>query len=183
MAPSRPKAPLTDGRLVLTPISDADAAEMQQICDMAGWDAMQTPGAVNVFLTVKGCLRWFVWAASVAQSWEDEDFPADEAHTCFAIRIQGQGNLAGVVGYTRLSSPEWRGRLTVYYWTAPAMRKNRVATDAVRLATPWALEAWNADEASVHALNDESEQVAKRADFELTDESIVGHRVFRRGAS
>jgi RimJ/RimL family protein N-acetyltransferase len=168
---------------VLTPISATDAGELQRICDMDGWDALQTPGAVNIFLTVDGCLRWFVWADSVARSWEDEDFPADEVHTCFAIRIRRQSDLAGVVGYTRLSAPEWHGRLTAYYWTAPGMRKHEVATDAVKLATPWALESWNVDEVFIHALNDKSEKVAKRAGFELTDESVAGHPVFRRRAS
>ncbi len=184
MAPPRPVAPLTDDRLALTPISETDAGEMQRLCDVDGWDDMHTPGSSNVFLTVPGCLRLFVWAASLAYSWEAEDFSANDVHTCFAIRLtQGTGDLAGIVGYTRLWTPDWHGRLTTYYWTAPPMRRAQVATDALKLSMPWALKAWDVDEVFIHALNGKSEKVAKRAGFELTDESIGEHPVFRHGAN
>jgi RimJ/RimL family protein N-acetyltransferase len=62
------------------------------------------------------------------------------------------------------------------------MRGKGVATGAVRLATPWALEAWEADEVFIHALNETSEKVATKAGFERTEEVVWGFPVFRRGA-
>jgi RimJ/RimL family protein N-acetyltransferase len=181
VAPIRPATALTDGTLVLTPVSEADAAELQEICDLEGWNDMQVPGITNVFMTVPGCKRLFVWADALRHSWDAPGFR--EVHTCFAVRARTDANaLAGVIGFTRSNRPQWHGRLTTYYWTAPAMRGKGVATGAVRLATPWALEAWEAGEVFIHALNETSEKVATKAGFKRTEEVVWGFPVFRRGA-
>jgi RimJ/RimL family protein N-acetyltransferase len=58
-----------------------------------------------------------------------------------------------------------QNRMNVYYWTTPERRGHAIASRAVILGRPWALEAFGATEAFINATSEQSDRVAQKAGF------------------
>lgn len=78
-----------------------------------------------------------------------------------------------VLGEVGLGPIQWdRRRAMIGYWTAAGERGRGVATEAVRLLSPWALETWPLDEvvAEASAANPASAAVLRATGFGLAVE-------------
>jgi RimJ/RimL family protein N-acetyltransferase len=97
----------------------------------------------------------------------------------FAIEEVATGLFAGTVGLLRFSWEEHRGEIG--YWLAPEGRGRGLATRAVRLLGPWALEELGLGRLALHTDVDNaaSQAVAERAGF--TREGVLRAFEERKG--
>jgi RimJ/RimL family protein N-acetyltransferase len=176
-----PEEPLTDGHVVLAPLTIEDADEVGKFCDIAGFNEMdsqlvlQAPG-------VDPCQFLRSWAMSRAALWHlDFELPIAMVHASFGVReYANDGPLAGIVGFNWIYKPP--NHVNVYYWTEPSARGREIATHAVMTARPWALKAFGVPNAFIWATSQASDRVAEKAGFKPLTGGILSWWVYSEGS-
>src|ERR1700682_1886117 len=127
-----PKPPLSDGHIVLTPLTHKDAEEIATVCDIEGFSHLDAQLVLQV-PQVDSCQFLRFWAISRAGLWSvDFDLPPTMIQSCFGVHEDGpQSRLMGIVGFNLLHMPHGSpDRVNVYYWTTPTARGKDIAPDA-----------------------------------------------------
>ena len=161
-----PEPPLSDGVVLLEPISDRFRPDFEAL-----------PGDPDVLRYTRVPEQRdgrFVdgWIAGYVQGWRDG------ARAGFAIVQPGDGAFLGMCGLIRI---EWEmGEAEIGYVVAPAARGRGVAGRAIELVSRWAFDLGLARiEAVIDVENQPSQKVAERAGYKR--EGVRRSSYFKEG--
>ena len=145
----RPKAPLSDGVVVLRLFDDHDVPRLLE----AGRDP-KIPRLTN--LPALESEEWArAWLERVTELWRDG------SRANFAIADAGSDELLGSIGLRDVD-----GNAQIYYWVLAAARGRGVATRALRLVSDWGFSrGFPRLQLLTEPENEISQRVAERAGF------------------
>ncbi|WCB93990.1 acetyltransferase [Baekduia alba] len=148
-----PDPALTDGSVLLRPLTAADVPAIYAAC--------QAPDIQHfTFVPVP-------YAMDHAREWVGGAARAREQGEALSLAIVDVDD-GGLVGTVALLRPDWQHRtVEIGYWVAPWGRRNGAATRAVALLAPWAIRtlAFARVACDVDIDNVASQRVAERAGF------------------
>ncbi|HEV2593182.1 MAG TPA: GNAT family protein [Gaiellaceae bacterium] len=164
---AQPNPPLTDGRISLAPLTQADLADALAMCD-------DEETRRFTFLPTDATAEWISnWLRRYEEGW------ADASRAGFSIRDAQANAYLGFAAIVRLDLPNRQGEIG--YVVSPEARGRGAASAAVEILTRWGFDELGLLrlELRIDTDNPASARVAERAGYRL--DGVLRSLAFKDG--